>query len=104
MLDKVATDNVEQLMQDIGNRAKKAARLLATATTQAKNAALNAAADAILAATPIFSRRMLRISPNVEGKGLLPSFIDRLTLNEKRVAEMAEGLRAIAALPDPSAA
>ncbi|MDO1584758.1 glutamate-5-semialdehyde dehydrogenase [Rhizobium oryzicola] len=101
MLDKVATDNVEQLMQDIGNRAKKAARLLATATTQAKNAALNAAADAILAATPDILAANAEDLANVEGKGLLPSFIDRLTLNEKRVAEMAEGLRAIAALPDP---
>ncbi|TRL33463.1 glutamate-5-semialdehyde dehydrogenase [Rhizobium straminoryzae] len=101
MLDKIAVSDIEQLMQAIGRNAKAAARRLATASTDAKNTALTAAADAIIAATPDILAANAQDLAAVADKGLQPSFIDRLTLNEKRVAEMAEGLRAIAALPDP---
>ncbi len=101
MLDKVATADIDRMMQVIGDKAKAAARLLATASTDAKNAALNASADAIDAATADILAANAKDLAAVADKGLQPSFIDRLTLTEKRVAEMAEGLRAIAALPDP---
>jgi glutamate-5-semialdehyde dehydrogenase len=101
MLDKVAMSDVDALMLDIGAKAKQAARQLAVASTDAKNQALLASADAIMAAKDdILAANALDLAA-VADKGLQPSFIDRLTLNEKRVAEMAEGLRAIAALPDP---
>ncbi|MBT9372677.1 glutamate-5-semialdehyde dehydrogenase [Rhizobium sp. CSW-27] len=101
MLDKVAVSDIDQMMQAIGRNAKTAARRLATASSEAKNAALNAAADAIVAAMPEILAANAADLAAVADKGLQPSFIDRLTLNEKRVAEMAEGLRAIAGLPDP---
>lgn len=101
MLDKVTVSDVETLMLEIGVQAKQAARRLAIATSEAKNQALLAAADAIVAAKDEILAANGRDLQSVADKGLQPSFIDRLTLNETRVDEMAEGLRAIAALPDP---
>lgn len=101
MLDKLATADIDTMMQTIGDKAKAAARLLATASTQAKNAALIAGADAIVAATSDILSANARDLAAVADKGLQPSFIDRLTLTQSRIADMAEGLRAIAALPDP---
>ncbi|MDR6670760.1 glutamate-5-semialdehyde dehydrogenase [Rhizobium sp. 1399] len=102
MLDTVAqSPDIDVLMNDIGRKAKVAARPLGFAPTDAKNKALHAMADAILAnKTHILSENAKDLK-DVEGTDMLASFIDRLTLNEKRVTEMAEGIRAIAALPDP---
>lgn len=101
MLDKVQTTTIDALMQQMGEQAKAAARKLAVASTEQKNKALNAAADAIISSMAGILEANARDLADVADKGLQPSFIDRLTLNEKRVVEMAEGLRAIAALPDP---
>ncbi|WP_170975817.1 glutamate-5-semialdehyde dehydrogenase [Rhizobium sp. FY34] len=101
MLDKVTVSDVETLMLEIGVQAKQAARHLAIATSEAKNRALLAAADAIISAKDEILAANARDLQSVSDKGLQPSFIDRLTLNETRVDDMAEGLRAIAALPDP---
>lgn len=102
MLDTVAlSPDIDVLMNDIGRKAKAAARPLGFASTEAKNKALNAMADAILANKAHILSENARDLKDVEGTDMLASFIDRLTLNDKRVTEMAEGIRAIAALPDP---
>lgn len=101
MLDKVVTSDIDRLMQDMGDKAKAAGRMLATASAEAKNRALTSAADAIVAARDEILAANAKDLAAVADKGLQPSFIDRLTLNDKRVLEMAEGLRAIAALADP---
>ncbi len=102
MLDTVSqTGGIDALMQDIGARAKAASRPLAMACTDAKNRALNAMADAILAATPEILAANAADLKATEGSAMLPSFVDRLTLSEKRIADMAEGIRAIAAFQDP---
>jgi glutamate-5-semialdehyde dehydrogenase len=101
MLDKVVTSDIDRLMQDMGDNAKAAGRMLATASAEAKNRALTSAADAIVAARDEILAANAKDLAAVADKGLQPSFIDRLTLNDKRVLEMAEGLRAIAALADP---
>src|SRR6218665_346476 len=102
MLDKVAQANdVAAVMDEIGRNAKAAARSLATASTEAKDKALNAMADAILAATDKILAANAEDLKNVEGKGLLPSFLDRLTLTEKSIAGMAQALREIAEFKDP---
>ncbi|MGK9053482.1 glutamate-5-semialdehyde dehydrogenase [Neorhizobium petrolearium] len=101
MLDKVATTGVAAVMNEIGRNAKAAAQALATASTEAKNRALNAMADAILAGKDeILAANALDLK-NVEGKDLLPSFIDRLTLTEKGIAGMAEAIREISEFRDP---
>ncbi|OOG72140.1 glutamate-5-semialdehyde dehydrogenase [Sinorhizobium sp. A49] len=102
MLDEVRkTDDVESVMLEIGRQAKAASRPLAVATAERKHAALTAMAetivnrcDAILAANAIDLE-------NARQSGVAASFIDRLTLTEDRIRDMAAGIRAIADLRDP---
>ncbi|MGI2035950.1 glutamate-5-semialdehyde dehydrogenase [Rhizobium panacihumi] len=102
MLDKVSgSADIAAMMDAIGRNAKGAARALATASTEAKNAALHAMADAILAAKDELLATNAADLKNIEGKGLLPSFIDRLTLTDKSIDGMAQGLREIAEFKDP---
>ncbi len=102
MLDTVAqSPDIDALMNDIGRKARAASRPLAFASADSKNKALNAMADAILARKDHILSENAKDLKDVEGTDMLASFVDRLTLNDKRVAEMAEGIRAIAALPDP---
>ncbi|HZO89230.1 MAG TPA: glutamate-5-semialdehyde dehydrogenase [Chthonomonadaceae bacterium] len=82
-------------------RARQAARKLATLGTETKNAALNAMAEALVAqAEGIKDANAADITAGRE-RGLSEALLDRLTLNDKRIQAMAEGLRQIAALPDP---
>lgn len=102
MLDTVAPGpDIDVLMNDIGRKARAAARPLSFASTEVKNRALNAMADAILANKAHILAENAKDLKDIEGTEMLASFVDRLTLNDKRVAEMAEGIRAIAALADP---
>jgi glutamate-5-semialdehyde dehydrogenase len=82
-------------------RAREAARALGTLGTDTKNAALLAMADALMAQAPaLIAANAADVAAGRE-RGLTDALIDRLTLNEKRLQAMAEGLRQIAALPDP---
>ncbi|WP_047453738.1 glutamate-5-semialdehyde dehydrogenase [Rhizobium rhizogenes] len=102
MLDTVAqSPDIDALMNDIGRKARAASRPLGFASTESKNRALNAMADAILARKDHILAENAKDLKDIEGTDILASFVDRLTLNDKRVAEMAEGIRAIAALADP---
>ncbi|EKF61248.1 gamma-glutamyl phosphate reductase [Agrobacterium albertimagni AOL15] len=102
MHDTVSNQNfVEGLMLDIGRRARAAARPLAIASTEAKNRALLAMADALMAAeAEILAANAIDLK-NAAESGLAASFIDRLTLNAARVAAIAQSMREIAELPDP---
>jgi glutamate-5-semialdehyde dehydrogenase len=88
-------------MRDVGERARAAARALARASTQAKNTALAATAAAI----ERDAKRLLDANAEdvaaARAAGEDAAFVDRLTLKPATVAAMAEGLRQIAALPDP---
>jgi glutamate-5-semialdehyde dehydrogenase len=101
MLDKVSSTDVEAVMAEIGRNAKAAARRLATASTDDKNKALRAMADAVLAAADKILAANAEDLKQIESKGLLPSFIDRLTLTEKSIVGMAQALREIADFKDP---
>ncbi|TPN59173.1 glutamate-5-semialdehyde dehydrogenase [Mesorhizobium sp. B1-1-4] len=93
--DTVAT------MADLGRRARAAARPLAIATTAAKNAALAAMAEAIIARErAILDANAIDIANGHEA-GLSASSMDRLKLNPARIRAMAEGIREIAELGDP---
>ncbi|MCW5951329.1 MAG: glutamate-5-semialdehyde dehydrogenase [Propionibacteriaceae bacterium] len=82
-------------------RAKQAARALATLNRAAKDAALQAMADALLAATDeVLSANALDVAAAREA-GVSEAMIDRLSLTPARVTGMADGLRALAALADP---
>ncbi|MDN5347289.1 MAG: glutamate-5-semialdehyde dehydrogenase [Clostridia bacterium] len=84
-----------------GRRAKEAARRLAAIGTEIKNKALEAMAAALEEKREeILAANELDMAAGRE-KGLSKALLDRLLLNPKRIAEMAEGLRALVALPDP---
>ncbi|MCO6180499.1 glutamate-5-semialdehyde dehydrogenase [Ciceribacter sp. RN22] len=102
MLEAVATSgDVQALMLDIGARAKAAARPLAIATTEQKNRALHAMAQAIVEGTQtILAANAIDVENGI-ASGLTGSFMDRLTLDSSRVAAIAQGIREIAALKDP---
>src|ERR1700712_661640 len=102
MLSAVAeSPDIDALMNDIGRKARAASRPLSFASTEQKNRALEAMADAIIANMSVILSENAKDLKAVEGSDMLASSVDRLTLNEKRVAEMAEGIRTIAALKDP---
>jgi len=102
MLTKADTANdIAAVMAEVGRKARAAAAPLAIATTEQKNKALIAAADAMLAArADILEANRLDLA-NAEKNGMAASFIDRLTLDDSRINAIADGIRAIAALPDP---
>jgi glutamate-5-semialdehyde dehydrogenase len=81
--------------------AKEAARALALASTRAKNEALLQMARGLEEKmAPVLEANRADLERG-RAAGLTPAFIDRLTLSEGRIEEMAAGLRQVAALPDP---
>ncbi len=88
-------------MRDVGERARAAARIVARAPTRAKDAALEAAAAAIERdATELLAANAGDVAAS-SAAGDEEAFVDRLALNPERIASMADGLRQVAALPDP---
>ncbi len=88
-------------MIELGQRAKAAARLLARATTEQKNAALNALADQLMArCADILEANALDVAA-AKANGLSAALIDRLLLNEQRLNSIAADQRSVIALPDP---
>jgi len=93
--------DIPALMAEIGARARVAASELATATPEARQAALEAAAEAV------WTQRDAILAANAQDmaagrdKGLTPAMLDRLMLDEKRLWAIVEGLRAVAAQDDP---
>jgi len=81
--------------------AKRAAHLLGGASTEAKNAALEATARLLGERTAEILEANAADLTDERAAGLTESLRDRLTLSEERIAAMADGVRAIVALPDP---
>jgi len=93
--------DIKQYMQQVGKQAREASRAMARADSNAKNAALLAVADALEQnSAQIIKANAVDLQAGRES-GLDDALLDRLELNEARVAGMAEGLRQVAALPDP---
>lgn len=90
-----------QEVEDKGRDAKIAARTLATAGTIAKNAALMAMVDALQDSEDAIIDANSRDLAAARDKGMTAHLVERLTLNSKRIADMATGLQQVAALPDP---
>ena len=86
---------------DLATRARLAADDLALATRAAKDAALLAMADDLVASTGDVLAANAEDVAATEDAGTPTAIIDRLRLDESRVAAMADGLRDVAALPDP---
>jgi glutamate-5-semialdehyde dehydrogenase len=91
----------QQHVEERARRAKAASVQLRTVSSATKDAALLAMAQALHARREeIFAANARDLAAGKE-KGLGAALLDRLALNEKRVAEMAENCRQVAALPDP---
>ncbi len=86
--------------QEILRRAKAASAALSTLTTEKKNQALAAMADALLAARDAILAANARDMEAAKGH-ISDTMLDRLALNESRIVAMADGIRQVAALPDP---
>jgi glutamate-5-semialdehyde dehydrogenase len=95
------TLDVPAYMQEVGRRARAAARAIGRAETRQKNAALLAMAAAIESARERLKTENARDLAAGRRQGLDEALLDRLELNDARIAAMAQGLREIAALADP---
>ena len=92
---------MEQEIHAQAEAAKAASYRLAVLRTDERNAALSAMADALISHTDEILRENAADVEEASHTGTRASYLDRLRLDEERVAGMAEGLRLTAALPDP---
>lgn len=88
-------------IENLGLRARGAARRLAAAATEEKNVAIEAMARALEEDTPAILAANGKDVGRARSEGMAEALIDRLTLTEERLAAVAAGLRQVAALPDP---
>jgi glutamate-5-semialdehyde dehydrogenase len=93
--------DIQAYMQTLGRHARAASRLLASASSAAKNAALCAMAATIRERRAALLAANARDLEEARAAGLEAALIDRLTLTDKGVEAMAAGLEQVAALPDP---
>jgi glutamate-5-semialdehyde dehydrogenase len=89
---------------DICDRAVAAAPQVARLPGEIKDAALHAMADALIQHADALITANRRDVENARNEGTSATVVDRLTLTDKRLAGMADGLRAVAAQPDPCGA
>lgn len=93
--------SIHEVMAAMGARARSAASALAFASTEAKDRALRAAADAVEAEAKGILAANAEDVAQAKVRGISPAFLDRLTVTEPRLKAIARGLRDIADLPDP---
>ena len=96
-----STNDISGLLHEIGQRAKEAARTLALAPTARKDAALSAMAAAIKTHQREIMAANQQDLADAKASGANAAFLDRLALDEKRIAAMAEGVEVVRALADP---
>lgn len=92
---------LQDTMQQIGRQARDASRVMMRASGAQKAQALLAMADALSAQRPALQRANASDVDAARARQLEPALLDRLTLSERSIDVMIEGLRQIAAMPDP---
>lgn len=93
--------DIAQYMKQLGQQAREASTRMSRADSKVKNAALNAIADVIDASSGQLKIENGKDLSAAKANGLDSAMLDRLELNDDRIAAMSEGLRQIAILPDP---
>jgi glutamate-5-semialdehyde dehydrogenase len=93
--------NVQEYMLRIGKQARAAAKILSSANTDIKNKALESIAQQLEQQQQQLLIANAKDLENAKAKGLDSALLDRLSLNESRIASMVEGLRQMVQLPDP---
>ena len=92
---------IQHYMQQLGQTARTASRAMARADTDMKNTALRQMAVLIEQQADQLKAENAKDIEQAHAKGLDSAFIDRLTLSDKAIKTMIDGLRQIAELPDP---
>jgi glutamate-5-semialdehyde dehydrogenase len=100
-LTYIAPVNLHEQMMNLAKQAKAASRELGKLTTAGKNSCLLAMADALEKNSGALIEANAIDMESGTSLGLSQAMLDRLKLDEKRITAMAEGLREVAALPDP---
>jgi glutamate-5-semialdehyde dehydrogenase len=93
--------DIKEYMQTVGRQARAASRRMATASTAEKNAALLHIAAAIRREKAALVAANQEDLAAARAAGLEAAMLDRLTLSEKGIDSMAEGVEQVATLPDP---
>lgn len=101
LLRMAATQDTTSAVADVCRAAKAATAPLAALDTRVKDAALHAIADALVARTPEILEANARDIEAGRANDIGSALLDRLALDPTRIAAIADGARAIAALPDP---
>jgi glutamate-5-semialdehyde dehydrogenase len=99
--DAESAEDLAATMADIGRRARAAARTLALASTEQKDRALAAMAGALRSARATILAANAEDVAQAKTARQTAAFVDRLKLDDKRVAAIADGIDTIRALPDP---
>jgi len=94
-------ENIAAYVAAKANAVKQAAPRLAVLSAEIKNAALESMADALVARADEMIAANAKDLDAGRARGLTDAMLDRLTLTPERIAQMADGLKEIAALPDP---
>ena len=92
---------LQQQIEDFGRRARAAARVLARTSREQKDRGLLAMADELVAAAPEILAANSQDVEKAKAAGLSGAMLERLALDPKKLAAMADGIREVAALPDP---
>lgn len=100
MEENKTTDYFVQL-EEMGRKAKAAAEVLAVTSDEVKRLALERMAFRLEATVPELITANMRDTARARENGISSAMLDRLTLDEKRIAQMADGLRIVAAQSDP---
>ncbi|TVQ70790.1 MAG: glutamate-5-semialdehyde dehydrogenase [Balneolaceae bacterium] len=101
MADSI-NDTIKNQVLELGRNARRASRELMGWSAEQKNRALESMAEELEARTPQIREANDRDVAEARQNGLTDAMVDRLVLNEGRMAAMIQGLRDIAALPDPA--
>ena len=88
-------------VRELAQEAKQASAQLAITSAQIRNSALVAMSEALLAASSEILRANAEDVQFARERGVKASFVDRLTLDQKRIDGMAAGLKKVSLLPDP---
>src|SRR5690606_20758202 len=97
----MSSSDIDTAMLALGENARRASRLMMRASGAAKNQALLAMADALREHREPLKTANAKDLEAARANGLEPALLDRLTLSDKAIDKMAEGLRQVADLPDP---
>lgn len=100
-METAGMTEINEYLESLGTKAQEAKSGLQRLTTEEKNKALAASAEALVKATDRLLAANDKDYQNAQKDGMAQGLLDRLKLTPQRIEAMAEGLRQIADLPDP---